>query len=179
MLIYNPDTNIAVGFSPKCASTSIRHYGSANGWRQLGAPDVPSISPEHAYFIVRDPRKRFPSSIQMYVRRWAVATGVTIQNHWEERLPKLRNSVVAENPRDWYVVDSTHFIPQSHVMNKFKLNFELVKLENLHTVLPDMDRQDNTSNAWLKQRCDEFAEEFAEHIPRLYTQDFQLYDQAR
>jgi len=179
MLIYNDATKISIGFSPKCASTSIRHYGSANGWRQLGVPDVPSISPERSYFIVRDPRKRFPSAIQMYVRRWAVATGVSVQQHWEERLPKLRNSVVAENPQDWYKVDSTHFIPQNTVKDKFKLNFELVKLENIHTVLPDMDRQDNTSNAWLKQRCDEFAEEFAEHIPRLYAQDFQLYDQAR
>ena len=63
MLIYNDATKISIGFSPKCASTSIRHYGSANGWRQLGVPDVPSISPERSYFIVRDPRKRFPSAI--------------------------------------------------------------------------------------------------------------------
>ena len=179
MLIYNDTSKISIGFSPKCASTSIRHYGSANGWRQLGAPDVKLIDPIKSYFIIRNPIKRFPSAIQTYVKRWAVATGVTVQHHWDERLPKLRNSVVAENPRDWYIVDSTHFIPQSHVMNKFKLNFELVKLENLHTVLPNMNRQDNTSNAWLKQKCDEFAEEFAEHIPRLYTRDFQLYDQAR
>ena len=178
MLIFDPETTVAIGFSPKCASSSIRHYGSANGWRQLGAPDVSLISPVKSYFIVRNPIKRFPSAIQTYVRRWAVATGVSVQDHWEERLPKLRNSVVAENPRDWYVVDSTHFIPQLDVMNKFKLNFELIRLENLHTVLPEMNRQDNTSHAWLKQKCNEFAEEYAEHIPRLYRQDFQLYDQA-
>lgn len=179
MLIYNPDTNIAIGFSPKCASTSIRHYGSANGWRQLGVPDISSINPERAYFIVRDPRKRFSSAIQMYVRRWAVATGVSVQQHWEERLPKLRNSVVAENPRDWYVVDSTHFVPQSTVKDKFKLDFELVKLENLQSVLPGMDRRDNSGNAWLKQKSEEFAEEFAEHIPRLYNKDYVLYEKAR
>lgn len=178
MLIYSDETCTAIGFSPKVASTSIRHYGSANGWRQLGAPDVSSINPDQCYFIIRDPRKRFPSAIQMYIRRWAKAMGMSIQQHWEERLPKLRNSVVRENPRDWYVVDSTHFIPQCDVMAKFQLQFELVKLENLHTVLPDMDRRDNSGNAWLKQRCEEFAQQFEEHIPRLYAKDYELYARA-
>jgi len=177
MIIYNPKEHIAISFSPRVASTSIRNYARKNGWIEYMPNDVSRLKIEKAFFIVRDPIERFHSQVQQYIKRWADAKNHEYHIHWHKTLPELKKHI--DSTFTWYNIDSTHFKKQNDIKNQYPtLDFELVKLENIWRVLPKMLNHDNIANEWILEQCKMFTEEHLNQVKLLYKEDFELYNKA-
>ena len=177
MLIYNPKEHIAISFSPRVASTSIRNYARKNGWIEYMPNDIERLKINKAYFIVRDPIERFHSQVQQYIKRWADAKHHEYHIHWHKTLPELKKHI--NSTFTWYNIDQTHFKKQNDVKNQYPtLDFELIKLESIWRVLPKMSNRDNISNEWILEQCKMFTEEHLKQVKLLYKEDFELYNKA-